>query len=81
MMASTTNNKQIGRNYFFLLTGKGKGVFMMLIGTMLLLNRPGITTPSMIAGFVYIGVGSLIVFASFCKVMTDDGLYKAAQLH
>jgi hypothetical protein len=38
IMASSINMPCIARNFFFILTGKGKGLFNIFVGTLLFLN-------------------------------------------
>jgi len=72
IMGSSINMPCIGRNFFFILTGVGKGVFNIFIGTLLFLNEPGKFSPSAVLGWMFILSGLVFLFFSRFKKMTDE---------
>lgn len=74
IMGSSVNMPCIGRNFFFLLTGVGKGVFNIFIGTLLFLNQPGAFSASVVLGWTFIFSGLIFLLLSCCKKMSDDEL-------
>ena len=75
IMGSSINMACIGRNFFFLLTGIGKGVFNIFVGTLLFLNEPDQTfSASSVLGWALILSGFIFLLLSLCKKMTDDEL-------
>jgi len=81
IMGSSINMPCIGRNFFFLLTGIGKGAFNMFIGSLLFLNHPGEFSASLILGIVLMVSGIIFMLLSCCKKMTDDELQRASSLY
>ena len=81
IMGSSINMPCIGRNFFFILTGMGKGIFNIFIGTLLFLNHPGEISPSAILGWMFIISGFVFIFFSYCKKMTDTDLQRATSLY
>ena len=73
IMASSINMPCVARNFFFILTGVGKGLFNIFVGTLLFLNEDGFN-PSMFLGFAMILSGLVFLFLSYCKKMTDTDL-------
>ena len=73
IVGSTFNMPCIARNFYFILTGMGKGAFNLFIGFLIFCS--GYTG---IIGFalavLYIFSGFFIVFLSYCKNMTDEHL-------
>ena len=80
-MGSSINMPCIGRNFFFILTGIGKGVFNIFIGTLLFLNKPGEFSPSAVLGWMFVVSGLLFIFFSKFKKMTDADLQRATSLY
>ncbi len=80
IMASSINMPCVARNFFFILTGVGKGLFNIFVGTLLFLNDDGVN-PSMILGFCLIFSGLTFLFLSYCKKMTDTDLQRATSLY
>uniref|UniRef100_A0A7S3FUV6 Uncharacterized protein n=1 Tax=Strombidium rassoulzadegani TaxID=1082188 RepID=A0A7S3FUV6_9SPIT len=78
IMSSSFNLPCIKRNFFFLLTGIGKGVFNIFVGSLLFLNSGGAYT---ILGFGMIGAGGVFIFLSKFKNMTDDDLHRALSIY
>lgn len=81
IMASSINMPCIARNFFFILTGKGKGIFNIFVGTLLFLNEPGKFSPSMVLGWMLVVSGLLFIFFSFFKKMSDEDLQRATSLY
>ena len=73
ILGSSINMPCIARNFFFILTGVGKGVFNMFVGTLLFLNDPGKFSPSMVLGWMFIASGLIFIFMSYCRKMTERG--------
>ena len=73
IVGSTFNMPCIARNFYFILTGMGKGTFNLFIGFLIFCS--GYTG---IIGFclavLFIFSGFFIVFLSYCKNMTDEHL-------
>merc|ERR1712086_714398 len=80
IMASSINMPCVARNFFFILTGVGKGLFNIFVGTLLFLNEDGFN-PSMFLGFAMIASGFVFLFLSYCKKMTDTDLQRATSLY
>lgn len=70
-MASTFMMPCIKENFFFLLTGIGKGFFNIFVGTLLLLNGD---TASFLMAWAMIGSGFALLFLSKVKKMSDEDL-------
>mmetsp|Transcript_16079 Transcript_16079/g.24978 ORF Transcript_16079/g.24978 Transcript_16079/m.24978 type:complete len:139 (-) Transcript_16079:167-583(-) len=77
-MASSCNVPCVKRNFFFLLTGVGKGVFNIFSGSLLFINS---STPFIILGWAMIASGLIFIFLSKVKNMTDDDLNRAISLY
>ena len=70
-MASSFNMPCVARNFYMILTGIGKGIFNIFVGTLLFLND---STPSFIMGICLTGSGFIFIFFSFFKKMSDEDL-------
>ena len=81
IMGSSINMPCIGRNFFFLLTGIGKGVFNIFVGTLLFLNNPGQVSASAVLGWAFIFSGIVFMSLACCKKMTDEELQRATSLY
>ena len=69
----------VGRNFFFLMTGVGKGIFNCFVGTLLFLNEDdGAAT---IMGWAMIGSGCAFIFLSKVKNMSDDDMQRALSVY
>ena len=73
-MASTFMMPCVEQNFFFLLTGLGKGLFNIFVGTLLFLNN---NVMSNILAFSMIGSGIVFLFLSKVKKMSDEDLQRA----
>ena len=71
IMASSFMMPCIKENFFFLMTGVGKGIFNIFVGTLLLLNKNG---PSYICAYAMILSGLAFLFLSKVKKMSDEDL-------
>ena len=78
-MASSFNMPCVGRNFFFLMTGIGKGIFNIFVGTLLFLNEnDGMAT---LMGWAMIGSGLAFIFLSKVKNMSDDDMQRALSIY
>ena len=77
-MASSFNMPCVGKNFFFLMTGVGKGVFNMFVGTLLFLNEEG---ASNIMGASMVASGLAFLFLSKVKNMSDDDMQRALSIY
>jgi len=77
-MISTFNVGCIARNFYFILTGMGKGCFNLFVGSLILINDDPF---SIIVGFSLIGSGILFVFLSKVKKLTDEELQRATSIY
>ena len=78
IMASSFQMPCVKVNFFFLMTGVGKGLFNMFVGTLLFLNY---TTSSTIMGWAMIASGAIFLFLSKVKNMSDDDLHRALSVY
>ena len=60
------------------MTGVGKGLFNVFVGTLLFLNAE---TMSYIMGGAMIGAGAIFLFLSKVKKMSDDDLHRALSVY
>ena len=77
-MASVFMMPCVKTNFFFLMTGIGKGLFSIFTGTLLLINVD--SSASTIMGYAMILVGCILIFLSKFKNMTDDQMNRAMSL-
>merc|ERR1712070_1201057 len=80
-MGSSINMNCIARNFFFILTGMGKGLFNVFIGTLLFLNDPEEINASTFLGCAFLISGCIFMFLSKFKNMTDSDLQRATSLY
>ena len=80
-MATGCGLKCVRRNFLFMMTGLGKGLFNIFVGTLLLNNNSGKFGVAMILGWILFGCGAIFIFLSFCKQMTDDDLQRAMSVN
>ena len=78
IMASSCNVPCVKRNFFFLLTGMGKGLFNMFVGSLLFVNSDSLM---IVAGWAMIASGLIFIFLSRVKKMSDDDLNRAISLY
>ena len=79
-MASTFNMPCVKRNFMFMLTGIGKGVFNIFVGLLIYVTNKG-NTPGIIMGGAMIFSGCIFIFLSKYKNMSDDDLQRALSLY
>ena len=77
-MASVFMMPCVKTNFYFLMTGVGKGLFNIFTGTLLLLNVG--STASTIMGYSMIASGLVFIFLSKFKNMSDDEMIRALSL-
>ena len=65
----------IARNFLFLLTGVGKGLFNLFVGGLLFISDDSVMDKIM--GFTMVGAGCVFLFLSTVKKMSDDDLHAA----
>ena len=70
-MASSFGMPCVKRNFLFLMTGVGKGIFNAFVGTLLFMNDD---TPSIIMGWAMIVSGLIFIFLSKVKKMSDEDM-------
>ena len=68
----------IKTNFYFLLTGVGKGTFNIFVGTLLFLDDDALYT---LTGWAMIASGLIFIFLSKVKNMTDDDLNRALSVY
>ena len=78
-MASSFNMPCVGRNFFFLMTGLGKGIFNIFVGTLLFLNEGD--GAAAIMGSAMIASGCAFIFLSKVKNMSDDDMQRALSIY
>ena len=78
-MASSFQMTCIRKNFLFLLTGVGKGVFNIFVGTVLFLDQDDLLFTIM--GWAMILSGIIFVFLSKVKNMTDEDLDRALSIY
>ena len=77
-MGSSFQMPCVKRNFFFLMTGLGKGFFNMFVGTLLFLNGD---TASDLMGWAMIISGCIFIFLSRVKNMSDSDLERAMSVY
>ena len=83
-MASTFMMACVKRNFLFLLSGIGKGVFNIFIGTLLFLNHADNGKTSIyntIVGSALIFSGLMFIFLSKVKNMSDEDMTRALSVY
>lgn len=75
IMASSFNMPCIERNFFFLLTGVGKGSFNIFVGVVLFVSDETNIT-NWIFGWAMIISGFIFIFLSKVKKMSDADLHR-----
>ena len=65
----------IARNFLFLLTGVGKGVFNIFVGGLLFVANDSVM--DLVMGYAMLGAGGVFLFLSVVKKMSDDDLHAA----
>ena len=69
----------IKKNFLFLMTGVGKGVFNIFVGFLMIVKSQ--TAPSWLMGIAMILAGSLFIFLSKYKEMSDEDLNRAVSVN
>ena len=77
-MISTFNVGFIARNFYFILTGMGKGLLNLFLGSLMLINDDIF---SKIVASCLIGSGILFVFLSKVKKLSDEDLQRATSIY
>ena len=77
-MASSFGMPCIKRNFAFLLTGLGKGIFNIFVGTLLFTNSDA---GSKIMGWAMVASGCVFLFLSQVKKMTDEDMQRAISVY
>ena len=74
MMSASFGLGCVKRNFLFMLTGKGKGLFNIFVGSILIACDAGksVSWYNYAMGGACIGTGLLFIGLSTCKNMTDD---------
>ena len=70
--------KFIKNNYLFLMTGMGKGLFNIFVGSLLCSIDGGLL--NLIMGPCIMGSGVIFIFLSMFKNMSDDELQRAVSV-
>ena len=78
-MGSSFNMPCVARNFYFILTGLGKGFFNIFCGCLLFLDADDGFSLAM--GVVMIVTGVLFIFLSRCRHMSDDALQRATSIN
>ena len=76
MLASSFGFGCIKRNFLFMLTGKGKGLFNIFVGSIIIACDTGksVAWYNYAMGGASMGTGLLFIGLSTCRNMTDDQL-------
>mgnify|MGYP001114192945 CR=1 FL=1 len=77
-MASSFQMEFVRKNFLFLMTGFGKGIFNIFVGSMLFINQH--STGGAIMGFAMIAAGCIFIFLSKYKQMSDEDLVRAVSV-
>jgi hypothetical protein len=83
-MASTFMMACVKRNFLFLLSGIGKGVFNIFIGTLLFLNHDssgGTGLYNELMGGALLVSGLIFIFLSKVKNMSDEDMTRALSVY
>ena len=78
IMASSFGMPCIKRNFLFLLTGIGKGLFNIFVGTLLFTNGDSL---SYLIGWAIIAAGCVFLYLSMAKNMSDEDLERALSVY
>lgn len=70
-MAASFGAKFVMENYLFMVTGKGRGLFNIFVGSLLFLTTAKATIASTIMGVALCLAGLFILYLSCCGRMTD----------
>ena len=77
-MGSTFSVGCIARNFYFILTGMGKGCFNLFLGSLMLINNDIFS--KIVAGSL-LASGVLFIFLSKVKKLTDEDLQRATSIY
>ena len=78
-MASSFQMPCVKQNFFFLLTGPGKGIFNIFVGSLLFVNSSNLMF--VLLGWAMIASGLIFIFLSKVKNMTDEDLNRALSVY
>ena len=71
IVASSFGAKFVIENYLFIMTGKGRGLFNIFVGSLLFITTAKATIASLIMGIALCLAGFFILYLSCCNKMTD----------
>ena len=71
IVASSFGAKFVIENYLFIMTGKGRGLFNIFVGTLLFITTAKSTIASLIMGILLCLSGVFILYLSCCNKMSD----------
>ena len=77
-MGSSFNMPCVARNFYFILTGIGKGCFNLFCGLLLFIDMDNMF--SLIMGILMFSSGIIFIFLSRCRHMSDDQLQRATSI-
>ena len=77
-MASSFQMEFVRKNFLFLMTGFGKGIFNMFVGSLLFINEH--STGGTIMGWSMMLAGCIFIFMSKYKQMSDEDLVRAVSV-
>ena len=79
IIASSFQMVVIKKQFLFLMTGVGKGVFNLFVGFLMIVKSQAL--PSWLMGLAMIAAGILFIFLSKYKEMSDDDLNRAVSVN
>ena len=79
IMGSSFNMPCVARNFYFILTGMGKGCFNIFCGVLCFIDTDYWATT--VVGIVMVSSGVLFIFLSRCRHMSDDSLQRAMSIN
>ena len=71
IVAASFGAKFVIENYLFIMTGKGRGLFNIFVGSLLFITTAKTTVASLIMGILLCLSGLFILYLSCCNKMTD----------
>ena len=74
IMMSSCNLKLIKDNFLFLMTGLGKGLFNIFVGTLLCFLTSNTSVVQYVCGYAMITAGLIFLFLSCVKNVSDEEL-------
>merc|ERR1711935_111056 len=81
IVASCFGAKFIINDYLFIMTGKGRGCFNIIVGLLIFITNPRTTVPEYLMGFLLLFSGMFILFLTLCTKASNDDILRAMSVN